>query len=98
MEAFISRKFLVSVIGAAVIALNEKFGLSLDPEAVFTLGSIIVAYVTGQAVVDKNKLNAEAKAMADAGMVQLKTEANAIISALTAKLEAIQGQSEAPSA
>lgn len=96
MEAFLSRKFLVSVVGFAVLALNEKFGLSLDPEAVFALGSIIVAYVTGQAVVDKNKVNAEAKAVAEAGMVELKAQANAIISALTAKLEAIQA--EAPDA
>jgi hypothetical protein len=96
MDAFLSRKFLVSVAGFAIVALNEKFGLSLDPEAVIGLVSIVVAYVTGQAVVDKNKVNAEAKALADAGVAQLKTEANAIISALTAKLEAIQG--EAPDA
>jgi hypothetical protein len=92
MDAFLSRKFIVSVVGAAVIALNEKLGLSLDPEVVIAFGSIIIAYVTGQAVVDKNKVQAEVAA----SVSQLKTEANAIISALTAKLESLQG--DAPDA
>jgi hypothetical protein len=92
MDAFLSRKFLVSVAGFAIVALNEKFGLSLDPEAVIGLVSIVVAYVTGQAVVDKNKVKAEA----EAGLVELKLQANQIITALTAKLEAVQG--DAPDA
>jgi hypothetical protein len=88
MDAFLSRKFIVSVVGAAVIALNEKLGLNLDPEVVIAFGSIVIAYVTGQAVVDKNKVQAEVAA----SVSQLKTEANAIISALTARLESLQGE------
>ena len=86
MDAFISRKFIVAVVTAAVIALNEKLGLSLDPEAVIAFGSIAIAYITGQAVVDKGKVQAEVAA----GVSQLKLEANSIINALTSKLEEVQ--------
>ena len=59
MEALFSRKFMVAIATAVTIALQEKFGLSLDPEALVSLGVVAIAYITGQAQVDKAKVAAE---------------------------------------
>jgi uncharacterized membrane protein (DUF441 family) len=93
MERLSSRKLWIAVGGAAIVALAEQFGVELDPEQVITFGSIIVAYITGQAIVDKNKVQAEV----DASVAGLKLEANAIISALNARLQEFQVQPATPS-
>lgn len=85
-----SRKFWVAILSAIVVTAGEQFGLELDPEQVISLAGLASLYILGQAQVDKSKVQAEV----EAGVAQLKQEANAIISLLSEKLEAVQADSE----
>jgi flagellar motor component MotA len=80
-----SRKLWLTIIGGAIVTLGQEFGVDLDPEQIITLGGIVAAYVTGQAIVDKQKVQAEVEAQVE----RLKSEANSIISALVAKAEEV---------
>jgi hypothetical protein len=52
-EAFTSKKFLATVIGAVTIALGTAFGLSEDQSA--KIAAMICAYVVGQGISDQGK-------------------------------------------
>ena len=62
-DAFTSKKFLATVIGAVVIALATSLGLSEDQAT--KVAALICTYVIGQSVADsgkeKAKLELEAK-------------------------------------
>ena len=47
-----SRKLWVTLIHAAVVALNEILGLGLDAESILSLTAGAVAYVASQGFVD----------------------------------------------
>lgn len=49
----------MTIVAGVLVTLGSKFGIELDPEQLISLGAMVVAYVTGQAVVDKNKIAAE---------------------------------------
>ena len=78
-----SRKLWLTVIAGAIVTIGESFGIALEAEQIITLGGLIAAYVTGEAMVDKQRVQSEVAA----GVTQLKLEANTIISALNAKVE-----------
>jgi len=82
MSRLASRKLWVTAIAGVLVTIGQEFGVELDPEQLISLGLMVAAYVGGQAVVDKAKVQAEVAA----GVEQLKQEANAIIAALSQKL------------
>lgn len=51
-----SKKLAALTIAAAVTALNKKFGLDLDSEAIYGLYGVTIAYIAGQSHVDAKKL------------------------------------------
>ncbi|MCM3763429.1 hypothetical protein [Neobacillus niacini] len=52
-----SRKFLVTVAGVITVIANDYFELGLDRESVFSIVSMVAAYVLGQAHVDSKKVS-----------------------------------------
>ena len=59
MERLKSRKLWVTVLTGAVVAFAGEFGVEIDPENLYALVGLIAAYVGGQAIVDKSKVQAE---------------------------------------
>jgi uncharacterized membrane protein (DUF441 family) len=59
MERLKSRKFWLTVLAGAIVAFGQQFGIELDAEQIISLSGLIAAYVGGQALVDKNKVQAE---------------------------------------
>ena len=59
MNKLKSRKLWVSVIAAVLVAVGDELGLPIEEETLLAFAAIIVAYVTGQSIVDgqKAKLN-----------------------------------------
>lgn len=56
-----SRKFLVTIAGVITVVANDYFKLGLDKDTVFSMVSMIAAYVLGQAHVDAKKAQGEGK-------------------------------------
>ena len=52
LRTFVSRKLLVAVLTAVLLAINNNLAHPLDPEAVKNLVTVIVAYLLGQSAVD----------------------------------------------
>ncbi|PEZ47019.1 hypothetical protein CN367_11655 [Priestia megaterium] len=52
---WISRKLVVTVIGALIITLNDAVGLGLDQDTVWQLATVLAGYVIGQGVADVKK-------------------------------------------
>lgn len=50
-----SRKFLVTVAGVITVIANDYFKLGLDGDTVFSIVSLVAAYVLGQGYVDAKK-------------------------------------------
>jgi len=88
MSKLASRKLFVTIITGVLVIFGEKFGVELDPIELAALAGTVVAYITGQAVVDKN----EAKAKVDAGVATVVANANAIIASLNAELEDLKAE------
>lgn len=93
MQRLASRKLWISLIAGALVTFGAEFGVDLDPENLITLGTIVAAYVFGEAAVDRARINAEVAA----GTELIKQNANAIIANLGAQLEEYKVK-DAPSA
>ena len=52
LKAFLSRKLLVTVFTAILLAVNSQLAHPLNPEAVRNIVTVIVSYLLGQSVVD----------------------------------------------
>ena len=55
MDKLKSRKLWVSIIAAILVVVGDEFGLPIEEEALIAFAAIVVAYVTGQAVIDRQK-------------------------------------------
>lgn len=86
MERLKSRKFILTVVSSALVALAQAFDVQVDPEQLYSLVGLVGAYVLGESAVDRARVNAEIAA----GVDRLKLEANTIITALNQKLEELQ--------
>ena len=52
MDKFMSRKFLITVIGAVIVGFNDLIGNPLDEGSVNNLVMLLVSYIAGQSVAD----------------------------------------------
>ncbi len=59
IEGAASKKFIATVLGAALIALGDKF--KIPPEAVESLAQLLSVYLGGQSLVDTVKAHRVAK-------------------------------------
>ena len=59
-DAFASKKFLATVLGAVVVALGSVFGLSEDQTA--KVAGMVGAYILGQGLADQGKEKAKQEA------------------------------------
>ena len=92
LQRLTSRKFLVSIIAGLIITFGENFGIDLDPEQVAGLVGVVAAFVTGEAVIDKQRVSA----LVASEVEQFKVQANTYVASLQKKLESLQA--EAPDA
>ena len=49
---WLSRKFLMAVVGAACLIAKEGFGWEFDSPAVLSFAGIIISFIVGEAIVD----------------------------------------------
>lgn len=56
LTSSISKKLVAFVITAGVSALNSKLGLNIDPNAIYGLYALTIAYVLGQSHVDAKRV------------------------------------------
>lgn len=56
----ISKKLAAFLITAAITAANNKFELNIDPNEMYGLYAVMIAYIAGQAHVDAKKLASNA--------------------------------------
>ena len=73
MDRLKSRKLWVTVAAGALVAFGEQFGVDLDSEQLIAIGSMVLAYIGSQAVVDRGKVVAEVKASVPELMATLET-------------------------
>ena len=52
LKTFVSRKLLVAVLTAVLLAINNNLANPLDPATVKDIITVIVAYILGQSAVD----------------------------------------------
>ena len=52
IKSFLSRKLLVVVFTAILLAVNSQLANPLDPDSVRNIVTVIVSYLLGQSVVD----------------------------------------------
>ncbi|MBB6672639.1 hypothetical protein [Cohnella nanjingensis] len=52
---FLSRKFLLAVVSAALIILNDGLDLGIDSQTVLAFAGIIATYIVGESAVDLAK-------------------------------------------
>lgn len=52
---WVSRKLVITVIGALIVTLNDAIGLGLDQDTVWQLATVLTGYVIGQGVADAKK-------------------------------------------
>ena len=93
LQRLTSRKFLISIIAGLIITFGENFGIDLDPEQVAGLVGVVAAFVTGEAVIDKQRVSA----LVASEVEQFKVQANTYVASLQKKLESLQAE-EPPSA
>ncbi len=55
MDKLKSRKLWVSVVAAILVVIGDELGLPIEEETLVAFAAIVVAYVTGQAIVDRQK-------------------------------------------
>ena len=90
LQRLTSRKFLVSIIAGLIITFGENFGIDLDPEQVAGLVGVLAAFVTGEAVIDKQRVSA----LVASEVEQFKVQANTYVASLQKKLESLQAEGE----
>lgn len=54
-----SRKFLLAVLGAALVIVNETFDLGLSPESQATIIAILISFILGESAVDAKRAGKE---------------------------------------
>lgn len=74
------KRFGSMAAGVAIIALNKRLGLGMGPEEIAALSSIIVAYMVQSVWHSNKKLQADAKAAAEA-TVKTSDDAAAVFNA-----------------
>jgi len=52
LKTFTSRKLLVAVLTAVLLAINNQLSNPLDPATIKDIITVIVAYILGQSAVD----------------------------------------------
>ena len=52
IKSFLSRKLLVAVFTAVLLAVNSQLSNPLDPDSVRNIVTVIVSYLLGQSIVD----------------------------------------------
>lgn len=52
MDKLKSRKFIVTVLAAILVLLNDKFNLGISQEAIYSAVGMLGLYVVGQGVAD----------------------------------------------
>lgn len=52
MSKFKSRKFILAVVGAVLIVLNDGLDLGIDSETVLAFAGLLAVWITGESVVD----------------------------------------------
>ena len=52
LKTFISKKLLVAVLTAVLLAVNNQLSNPLDPATIKDIITVIVAYILGQSAVD----------------------------------------------
>jgi len=70
MEKLKSRKFWVMMGSVAALLIAEFTGYQVDPQALASLGAIVVVWLGGQSYIDKGKVIEETRAVADLSKVQ----------------------------
>ena len=88
MEKLASRKLWITIVAGLIVTIGQQFGIELDPASLIALGGTVMAYVFGQAQIDKQKVITEI----DAGVAALAANANAIIASLNAELEELKAE------
>ena len=54
-ERILSRKFLMSVVGAGLLIANEGLGLGIPEGIVLPFAALVIAYVLGESYIDAHK-------------------------------------------
>lgn len=52
---WVSRKLVITVIGALIVTLNDAIGLGLDQDTVWQLATVLAGYLVAQGVADSKK-------------------------------------------
>lgn len=55
LEKIKSRKFVLAVVSALIIILNDGLGLKIPQESVMSFSAVIASYIFGQAYIDSKK-------------------------------------------
>ena len=55
MDKLKSRKFWVAVIAGAIVVGANELGFDLEQESVIAFTAIVIAYLTGQSFIDRQK-------------------------------------------
>lgn len=55
MSKFKSRKFILAVVSAVLIVLNDGLDLGIDSETVLAFAGIVAVWITGESVVDAKR-------------------------------------------
>lgn len=89
-----SRKFLVAIVGAGIIAASELAGLSLDETTVASFAALLVAFILGEAKIDSDAVKANASKYVQALEEQLRQviQANQVLaSQLSGNEDSVSG-------
>lgn len=55
MQKFKSRKFILAVVSAVLIILNDGLDLGINSETVLAFAGLIAVWITGESVVDAKR-------------------------------------------
>ncbi len=55
MDKLKSRKFWIAIIAGAIVVGASELGFDLEQETVVAFTAIVIAYLTGQSIVDRQK-------------------------------------------
>lgn len=61
MKKFTSRKFILAVVSAVLIILNDGLDLGIDAQTVLAFAGIVATYIVGEAAVDVARKPQEVK-------------------------------------
>lgn len=59
MQKFKSRKFILAVVGAILIVLNDGLDLGVDSDTVLAFAGLLAVWITGESVVDSARAKKE---------------------------------------